>query len=83
MLRGIVRLVAWIAVFAYPAWEVGVGLRLFPCGIKGNISRNGDHIYHVPGGEFYWRTRVNLFRGERWFCSEQEAQAAGWRRSLR
>ena len=52
------------------------------CLIKGNISRGG-RIYHVPGGQFYGRTKINLSKGERWFCSEAEAQAAGWRRSRR
>lgn len=50
------------------------------CGIKGNISDNG-RIYHVPGGRHYDRTRISESRGERWFCSESEARAAGWRRA--
>jgi len=51
------------------------------CDIKGNISRKGERIYHVPGQKYYARTRVLTGKGERWFCSEQEARAAGWRRS--
>ncbi len=51
------------------------------CDIKGNISRKGERIYHVPGQNYHARTRVSTGKGERWFCSEQEAQAAGWRRS--
>jgi micrococcal nuclease len=51
------------------------------CLIKGNISADGEKIYHVPGGRSYDRTVIDLSRGERWFCSEQEAQAAGWRRA--
>ena len=53
------------------------------CRIKGNISRNGTRIYHVRGGQFYERTRIDTSRGERWFCTEAEARAAGWRRSRR
>lgn len=50
------------------------------CPIKGNISRNnGDRIYHVPWSEHYSRTKISLDKGERWFCSEDEALAAGWR----
>ena len=49
--------------------------------IKGNISKDGSRIYHVPGGRYYERTRINRSKGERWFCSEAEARAAGWRRS--
>jgi endonuclease YncB( thermonuclease family) len=54
------------------------------CDIKGNISTSsGERIYHVPGGSHYTRTRIDEDRGERWFCSEGEARAAGWRRSTR
>jgi micrococcal nuclease len=53
-------------------------------GIKGNISfRTGEKIYHVPGGEFYENTQINPQDGEQWFCTEAEAVAAGWRRSMR
>jgi endonuclease YncB( thermonuclease family) len=48
------------------------------CSIKGNISENG-RIYHVPGSRSYEDTVINESRGERWFCTEQQAQAAGWR----
>lgn len=55
-----------------------------PCLIKGNVSHNtGARIYHVPGGMFYEQTVISPWRGERWFCTEAEAQAAGWRRSRR
>ena len=52
------------------------------CAIKGNISQNG-RIYHMPGQADYARTRIAESRGERWFCSEAEARAAGWRRARR
>ena len=52
------------------------------CNIKGNISQTtGEKIYHVPGGKWYDRTNIDPDYGERWFCSEEEARAAGWRRS--
>lgn len=52
--------------------------------IKGNISQStGERIYHVPGGEFYDRTAIDEAAGERWFCTEADAVAAGWRRSQR
>lgn len=54
------------------------------CDIKGNISYNtGDRIYHLPGQEYYGETRVSYLDGERWFCSEQEAREAGWRRAYK
>jgi endonuclease YncB( thermonuclease family) len=52
------------------------------CVIKGNISSNG-RIYHRPGQEHYERTRIRPETGERWFCSEAEARAAGWRPARR
>ena len=33
------------------------------CAIKGNISRDGARIYHVPGGRYYERTRINRSKG--------------------
>jgi len=52
--------------------------------IKGNISLNtGEKIYHVPGGEFYDQTVISEAKGERWFCTEAGAIAAGWRKSKR
>jgi endonuclease YncB( thermonuclease family) len=53
------------------------------CQIKGNINSRGEQIYHVPGGAFYGQTRIDTARGEHWFFTESEAQAAGWRRSKR
>jgi endonuclease YncB( thermonuclease family) len=51
------------------------------CTIKGNISGKGERIYHVPGGRWYGQTVIDTATGERWFCTEDEARAAGWRRS--
>lgn len=53
------------------------------CDIKGNISRKGERIYHVPGQRDYGKTVISPSKGERWFCSEEEARAAGWRRARR
>jgi hypothetical protein len=52
------------------------------CLIKGNINSKGKHIYHVPGGRWYDATSIDQSKGERWFCSEAEAQAAGWRPAM-
>jgi micrococcal nuclease len=49
--------------------------------IKGNISSSGEKIYHVPGQQYYDSTVIDESKGERWFCTELEAQAAGWRKS--
>jgi hypothetical protein len=51
------------------------------CAIKGNISSSGERIYHVPGQRYYDKTLINGLQGGRWFCTEQEAIAAGWRKA--
>src|SRR3989338_2427140 len=52
------------------------------CDIKGNISSSDEKIYHVPGCASYNATKIDEARGEKWFCSETEALAAGWRKAL-
>ena len=49
------------------------------CMIKGNINRGGERIYHVPGTRGYAETKIDPTSGEGWFCTEEEAKAAGWR----
>jgi endonuclease YncB( thermonuclease family) len=62
----------------------GLGLLGSACNIKGNISiSTGERIYHVPGQEHYDETVISIGKGERWFCSEDEARAAGWRKARR
>ena len=67
-----------------PPWDWRRGLnnsvtRSDGCVIKGNINSKGDRIYHAPGSRSYGVTKINESKGERWFCSEAEAKAAGWR----
>ncbi len=77
----------WAGEFMKP-WEWRRGKRLAAndntpgqCRIKGNINRKGERIYYLPGGKWYDRTRIDPAKGERWFCSEAEARAVGWRRA--
>lgn len=53
------------------------------CTIKGNISSRGDKIYHMPGQAFYDVTQIDTSKGERYFCSREEAEQAGFRASQR
>lgn len=46
------------------------------CAIKGNHSRRGEWIYHLPGMPYYDQTRP-----EAMFCTEAQARAAGYRRA--
>ena len=76
----------WQGGFDYPwdyrreAREVAAEADPAPqgCAVKGNVSASG-RIYHLPAGRSYAATRIDEGRGERWFCSEAEALAAGWR----
>ncbi|WP_244612425.1 thermonuclease family protein [Methylobacterium haplocladii] len=82
----------WQGAFT-PPWDWRKGERIGPegqtvpppvhtagaCDIKGNISRGGDRIYHLPGSRSYEKTVITESSGERMFCSEDEAKAAGWR----
>ncbi len=79
----------WAGRFIEPSrWRRGDRLQVakkpaaVACQIKGNISWSGERIFHVPGGRDYGPTRIDESKGERWFCSEDEARKAGWRRSL-
>jgi micrococcal nuclease len=51
------------------------------CSIKGNISSSGDKIYHLVGCGSYEKTVIDETAGERYFCSESEAEAFGWRKA--
>ncbi len=54
------------------------------CAIKGNISiKNKEKIYHTPEQKNYFRTKIDISKGEKWFCTEEEALKAGWRKALR
>ena len=52
------------------------------CQIKGNIGTSG-RIYHRPGQRDYAATRISTAKGEAWFCTAAEAEAAGFRAARR
>jgi endonuclease YncB( thermonuclease family) len=52
------------------------------CLIKGNVNRQGERIYHLPGSVHYPQVNMNS-NEKRWFCTEEEAKAAGWRPAIR
>jgi endonuclease YncB( thermonuclease family) len=87
------RLGIWAGEF-FPPWEWRAQRRQATeqksaasspseCKIKGNISRKGLRVYHVPGQRDYDKTQISASKGERWFCSEVEAKAAGWKAARR
>lgn len=49
------------------------------CNIKGNIDKgNNTRRYYIPGCAQYEYTVVEKDTGEKWFCTEKEAQNAGF-----
>lgn len=64
--------------FRHSSWQTAINTAPGGCAIKGNISKKGQ-IYHVPWSTWYEKVKIDASRGERWFCSEAEALAAGWR----
>jgi hypothetical protein len=55
----------------------------FSPSIKGNISSEGERIYHMTGQRFYDQTIIDKDKGEKMFCSEESAIDTGWRKSER
>ena len=52
------------------------------CIIKGNIDKNsGVKTYHFPGCSGYSRAIVEKDLGDQWFCTEKEAQEAGFKKA--
>jgi len=60
-------------------WEVCGGEE--GCVIKGNLDKSDKRWYHLSSFRHYEQTVVNLNKGDRWFCSEEEAQRAGFERA--
>jgi endonuclease YncB( thermonuclease family) len=53
------------------------------CTIKGNVNRAGECIYHKPTSRWYAQIKMQISKGTRWFCSVEEAEAAGCRETRR
>lgn len=51
------------------------------CPVKGVQAATGPR-YVMPWEDDYQRIKVRTPRGERWFCNEQDAQAAGYRLAI-
>ena len=53
------------------------------CTIKGNVNSSGECIYHQPTSRWYGQIKMQISKGTRWFCSVEEAEAAGCRETRR
>lgn len=63
-------------------WEAAKRQAPDGCPIKG-VVRASSKIYALPWSDAYANAKVRPERGERWFCSEDEAKAAGFSSSDR
>lgn len=70
------------AAYRAKLWEEAKRRAPEGCPIKGQVS-GASRVYVLPWSPDYERARVQKARGERWFCSEQEAVAAGFKAAPR
>ena len=76
----------WRGDFVQPAaWRDGQRLPgetsgLGECTVKGVIDSDNQRLYYVPSDEEYEALKIDPSRGERMFCSDDEAVLAGWMR---
>lgn len=49
-----------------------------PCVIKGEVTITNQRIFHPPSSPYYDQIAISTRRGERWFCTEEDARQAGW-----
>ena len=69
------------AAYRARRWREAAAARSDGCPIKGNVDGFGQRIYHLPWSQWYALTKITASRGERWFCNERAAVAAGWSRA--
>jgi endonuclease YncB( thermonuclease family) len=50
------------------------------CLVKGAIAKDGKRIYLSPLDKGYADREIDTAKGERFFCSDDDARHAGWRR---
>jgi len=76
----------WQSEFVRP-WSWRRGLRadtsatnseVRDCPIKGDITPSGEKFYFLPRNRHYSRVQIDTGNNERWFCSIQQAEQAGW-----
>jgi len=70
------------AEFRAKAWEEAKRGSPDGCPIKGQVISQ-ERVYVLPGTPSYERLRVQTARGDRWFCSEQDAASAGFKAAPR
>lgn len=66
------------AVYRAKVWDDAKRAAPGGCPIKGVVAGDARNFV-MPGAPNYEKTKVRTAKGERWFCSEDEAVAAGWK----
>ena len=51
------------------------------CFIKGNVDKNGNKYYHLPGDKYYDTTVINLDKEDQWLCTVKEAEDKNFTRA--
>jgi endonuclease YncB( thermonuclease family) len=81
------RLGIWRGNFVLPSeWRSGLRLQTLSsepkqvCDIKGIVGNKDERVYLVNSDPEYAGVDIDQTRGERLFCSDDEAELAGWRR---
>jgi len=71
-------------LFSPICYQQEVNLDNPKCNVKANIDKNTkEKVYYVPGCVQYKTAIVEKDVGENWYCSEEEAVEAGFRKSAR
>jgi endonuclease YncB( thermonuclease family) len=80
------KLGLWRGAFIQPGdWRQGARLEgettdtIF-CVVKGAINEKDQRIFYIPSDETYKDVAIDPEKGERMFCSDDEAILAGWSR---
>ena len=80
------KLGLWRGAFIPPGdWRQGARLpgettdTVF-CVVKGAINEKDQRIFYIPSDERYGEVTIDPDKGERMFCSDDEAILAGWSR---
>jgi len=50
------------------------------CVVKGTVTEEDQKLFLIPSDDDYHSREIDAARGERMFCSDDEAILAGWTR---
>ncbi|HET7657282.1 MAG TPA: thermonuclease family protein [Bacillales bacterium] len=65
---------AELGIWSVKGYATSHGFITTLCQIKGNVTKSGQRIFHVPTDPYYAQTKA-----EAYFCTKKAAEAAGFR----